>query len=130
MAQAGQTSVTLLVSMASRPTENSLTIRCDGGTVCADLFHGFATIERGVASRLDKIARPFKSSAGVFTGATANLLRRGFRGESAYPGLRELVRRFHLAMQGRGESPIAAREAIDVARVRDTIATARAQRAV
>lgn len=128
MTQAGQTSLMLVVSMASRPTENSLTARCDDGTIRVDLFHGFASVERGGASRLDKIARPFKSSAGLFTSATVNLLKRGMRGEPAYPGLRELVRRFYLATQQHTESPIAVREAIDVGRVRDTIATARAHR--
>ena len=36
-------------------SENALIIRCDGGTVRANLFHGYATIERGAPSRIDKI---------------------------------------------------------------------------
>jgi predicted dehydrogenase len=129
MADVGEASVMLAVSMASRPTENSLTVRCDGGTIRADLFHGFARIERGAASRLDKLARPFASSAGLFTEAAVNLAKRAVLREPAYPGLRELVRRFYLATEDLGESPISVREAIDVGRVRDRIAEARAARA-
>jgi hypothetical protein len=123
--QVEHTSVMLTVSMASRPTENSLTVRCDAGTIRADLFHGFSVIERGVASRADKIARPFQTSAELFAGATLNLAKRAIRREPAYPGLRELVRQFNLAVQHAAESPISVREAIDVARVRDTIARQR-----
>ena len=114
-------SVTLTVSMRSRPTENSLTIRCDRGTVRANLFHGFATIERGTPSRLDKIGRPFVGSTLVLGAAIGNLVERAVTREAAYAGLAELVRRFHLACARRGPSPISAEESIDVARARDGI---------
>jgi predicted dehydrogenase len=125
--QVGPTSVMIAVSMSARPTENSLTVRGERGTVRADLFHGFATIERGPTSRLGKITRPFAAATGVLRAASSNLIGRGIRREPAYPGLRELIRRFHLAVQGRGASPITAEEAIDVARARDVLARSRAR---
>lgn len=114
-------SVTLTVSMRSRPTENSLTVRCDRGTVRANLFHGYATIERGTPSRLDKISRPIVGSTLVLGAAIGNLVERAVSRDVAYPGLAELVRRFHLACARLGPAPISADESIDVARARDGI---------
>jgi hypothetical protein len=114
-------SVALTVSMRARPTENSLTIRCERGTVRANLFHGYATVERGTPSRLDKIGRPIVGSTLVLGAAIGNLVERAVTRELAYPGLTELVRRFHLACARLGPSPIGAEESIDVARARDGI---------
>ena len=122
------TSVSVSVSMRARPTENSITLRADRGTVRANLFHGFATVERGTPSRRDKVLRPFAASTQMLGAATGNLLRRTVTGESAYPGLRELVRRFHRAAAGEGSIPITVAESIDVARARDTIASKRPNR--
>ena len=125
MAQVGGASVMLAVSMRARPTETSLTLRCDLGTVRANLFHGYATIERGSPSRVDKVSRPFVGSALTLGAALENLGRRAVSREPAYPGLRELVRRFHRACASRGASPISVEESIDVARARDSIAAVR-----
>ena len=123
----GNTSVMLAVSMRARPTENSLTVRCDLGTVRANLYHGFATIERGAPSRLDKIGRPIVASVHTLGTALGNLGARAARGEPAYPGLRELVKRFHRACADRTPSPITVDESLDVARSRDSIAAMRAR---
>ena len=128
-AETGGVSVAFVVSMRSRPTENSLTVRCDRGTVRADLFHGYATIERGSPSRLDKVARPFVSATQGLSAAMSNLVGRAVRREPAYPGLRELVRRFHRACATLGPSPISVEESIDVAHARDSIVAARSRRA-
>jgi predicted dehydrogenase len=121
----GSTSIAMAVSMRARPTENSLVIRCDGGTVRANLYHGYASLERGNVSRLDKLARPFAGAALVLGAASGNLARRALRAESAYPGLRELVTRFYQAAAGAGAPPIGAVESIDVARARDRLVGAR-----
>jgi predicted dehydrogenase len=121
LASVGESTITLAVSMRARPTENSLVIRCDGGTVRANLYHGFATIERGEPSRLDKAFRPFVGSALAFGAAGANMAARAMSAEMAYPGLRELVRRFHRAAREGADPPISVEESLDVARVRDTI---------
>jgi predicted dehydrogenase len=125
MADVAEVSIFLSVSMRARPTENSLTMRCDGGTVRANLFHGYATIERGTSSRLDKVGRPFVGSSQALGAAAANLVGRALRREPAYPGLRELVRRFHFACAKLGPSPISVDESLDVARARDSIRDAR-----
>lgn len=127
MADVAGTSVMLAVSMRARPTDNALTARCDLGTIRANLFHGYATIERGRPSRLDKLGRPFLGSAKSMGAALGNLMGRVARREPAYPGLRELVRRFHLACAGQASSPISADESVDVARARDSIREARLQ---
>jgi predicted dehydrogenase len=127
MADVGGASLAFTISMRSRPTENTLTLRCDRGTVRANLFHGYATIERGSPSRLDKLGRPFVSGAQGLGAAMANLVGRAARDEPASPGLRELVRRFHLACAGLGPSPISVDESIDVARARDGIAALRSK---
>ena len=124
-ADVGETSVMLAVSMRARPTENSLTLRCDGGTIRANLFHGYATIERGTPSRMDKLGRPFVGSLLTLGAAMRNVGTRAARGETAYPGLRELVRRFHGACAGREPSPITVDESVDVARARDRISAVR-----
>ena len=126
-AQLGSALVTIAVSMRARPTENSFVLRCDGGTVRGDLFHGFATIDRGQPSRWNKIGRPFVASSRVFGAAGLNLLGRATRNEPAYPGLRELIGRFHGAAAGRGGPPIAVAESLDVARLRDRVARERSQ---
>ena len=125
MADVAGASVMLAVSMRARPTENSLTARFDRGTIRANLFHGYATIERGTPSRLDKLGRPFLGSAQAMGAAMGNLVERVVRREPAYPGLRELVRRFHLACATGATPPISVDESIDVARARDMIREAR-----
>lgn len=126
LGQIGDASVMLSVSMRARPTENALVLRADRGTAYANLFHGFATIERGSPSRRDKVLRPFAGAALQLAAASGNLARRAVHREVAYPGLRELVRRFHRAAAGQGPIPIAMDESIDVARARDIIASTRA----
>lgn len=129
VAEVASTSVMLAVSMRARPTENSLVVRCDQGTVRANLFHGYATVERGRVSRLDKIGRPFLGTSRELAAALGNLIGRVSRREPAYPGLRELVRRFHLACAQHGAPPISVEESVDVARARDTIRSERRQAA-
>lgn len=119
------TSVMLAVSTRARPTENSLVIRCDLGTIRANLYHGYATLERGMPSRIDKAGRPFVGSMLTLGAALSNLGARAARREPAYPGLRQLVHRFHHACASRGPSPVAVEESVDVARARDSIAAMR-----
>lgn len=111
----------ILVSMAGRPTRNNFVVTCTRGTLSIDLFHGFAVIERGNPSRAYKIWRPFGNGASLLGAAAANLLRRTARGESAYPGLRSLVREFYRAANGSRRPPISYGEIASVARARDKI---------
>lgn len=117
----GEAVVTIAISAHGRPTENVLRAVGDRGTVTADLFHGFAVRRDGAVSRVAKIAHPFTASAAMFAGASVNLLRRAVASEPAYPGLRELIRRFYAATRGEAQVPIAASETLDVATARDEL---------
>jgi hypothetical protein len=73
----------------------------------------------------------FVGSSLALGAAAANIASRVLIAEPAYPGLRELVRRFHRAVVQGGPSPIGDDESIDVARMRDAlIAVARMRDAV
>jgi predicted dehydrogenase len=113
--------ISILISMSGRPTRNTLRLIGEKGTVHCDLFHGFAVFEGGGVSRARKIAQPFVESGATLVTGAANLAARALRRESAYPGLRELVRRFYDAVQGRGPSPISAEETLAVAEARDAL---------
>ena len=93
-------------------------------TALADLFHGFAIVDRGRATRARKLARPFTKSSRTLVGATANLFARAAHRETAYPGLLELVRATYEAIATHGPSPIAVDELLDAAQARDRILAA------
>lgn len=122
LAEGAGLSLGITVSMAARPTRNGATVLGTAASAELDLFHGFAVVDRARADRRWKIVRPFVVGRRLVGAAAANLARRAARGETAYPGLRELVRRFHEAAASGGEPPITAREAIAVARARDRVA--------
>ena len=122
MTVAGGASVELTVSMRGRPPRNELTIVGAHGSIHVDLFHGFATVERGAATRFQKIARPFLSGAALVAGAAGTLARRTARWEPAYPGLRELVARMHSAARDGSTPPITPAEVLAVARLRELVA--------
>jgi predicted dehydrogenase len=105
----------ILVSMSGRPTMNVIRLIADGGTVHADLFHGFAVREAAAVSRARKILRPFALSTSTLSVAATTLARRLVQGEAAYPGLRELVRRFYAAIANGGRNPIPPPETLAVA---------------
>jgi predicted dehydrogenase len=119
----GGASVSLLVSLAGRPTRNTLRLIGAGGTVHLDLFHGFAVAEPGSSSRRYKIVHPFVMSGATALHAARNLAARVLRAEPAYPGLRELIRRFYAAVRDDGPAPISAGEVLAVASARDRLAT-------
>jgi predicted dehydrogenase len=117
----GAISVSMLISMSGRPTMNALRVIGERGTAHADLFHGFAIVERGTVSRGRKVAQPFLRGGATVYAAATNLLARAANQEPAYPGLRELIRRFYEAVRSGGVPPIMAAEALDVALARDQI---------
>jgi predicted dehydrogenase len=116
--------VSLSISMRVRPTRNTMSIMGDGGTMQADLFHGFVLRSGARVSRSRKVAQPFATAGALAGAATANLARRTVRREAAYPGLRSLVERFYLATRGTAANPIAADETLEVARAVDAVAGA------
>ena len=118
---AGDTSVSVLVSMTSRPTENSFHLYGSEGTIHIDLFHGFSTFEPGAVSRTRKILHPFDLAMRTFAAAGSNLAKRALRREPAYPGLRSLIREFYGSIRAASDPPIAPVDALAIARIRDLL---------
>jgi predicted dehydrogenase len=111
----------ITITTRGRPTRNELVVTGTNATAHVDLFHGFATFEGGGQSRGRKLVRPFARGAGTLGHAGENLVRRAVRGETAYPGLRELVRRTYAAVTDGSPPPITADETRAVAAARDAI---------
>lgn len=114
-------SCSIFISLRARPTAASLVLLGTNGTIHLDLFHGFCVVEPGAVSRLRKIVHPFDLAARTLAAAAGNLARRGLAGESAYPGLRELIASFYRAVRDGGEPPIRREEICRVATARDEI---------
>lgn len=114
-------SLSILISMNSRPTVNSFHAYGTNGMLHLDLFHGFSTLESGGASRPKKLLRPFDFAMRSFLAATLNLAKRILKREAAYPGLRRLIREFYAAVNLRTEPPISPWQAIEIAEIRDEV---------
>ena len=114
-------SASIFISMSARPTRAGLTIHGTLGTLHCDLFHGFSYFETGRASRGSKIVRPFSTVAKTLGAATTNLTRRVILRDTAYPGLRYLIREFYAAIASGTNSPISPEEIIAVANARDRL---------
>ena len=119
--QAADTSVSIVISMNSRPTENSFHLVGTDGTIHIDLFHGFSIFEPGTVSRTRKILHPFDLAMRTFAAAAANLARRAVRRESAYPGLRRLIGEFYGSVRSGSAAPITPADALAIARTRDLL---------
>lgn len=121
IAVVGELSLELAITSNGRPTRTELEVIGTRATGLADLFHGFATFDRGRATRVDKVARPVTRGLKTLGASTANLTSRAVRRESAYPGLRELVVRTYDALRASGPPPVGPDETIAVASARDRI---------
>lgn len=121
LAGSAGTTFEIAISTRGRPTRASLGVTGTAGSAEADLYHGFAFFEPGDVSRPRKAARPFARSGTTFAAAAGNLARRALARETAYPGLRELVRRTYEAIATGAPPPIAPGETLAVALARDTL---------
>ncbi len=74
-----------------------------------------ALLARPVATLEWRAVRPRPGEGG------ASLALRAVRCEPAYPGLRELVRAFYLAVEGGAPAPISGADAVDAAAARDRL---------
>lgn len=118
---AGDVALSVMVSMAGRPTMNVFRVIGERGTAHLDLYHGFMVVEPGQVSRGRKIARPFALAATTFLSALGNLGRRAVAAEPAYPGLRELVVAFYAGIAGRAASQLLPARTLDIAVARDSL---------
>jgi predicted dehydrogenase len=121
VAVAGETLVTLFISLNARPTSFGARVQADGGTMEIDGFHGYATRLDGQVSRLSKITLPFERALKGLGAASANLAARSVTGEAAYPGLRSLIRQFYASACDSGAPPIPPQVALAAAAARDHI---------
>ena len=117
----GGMTVSILVSASGRPTRNAIRFVGARGTMDIDLFHGFATFEHGGVSRAAKVIRPLAASADTFLVASANLARRAWERQPAYPGLRELVSEFYKAIAAGPAAPVSPAETRDVAQATEVL---------
>ncbi len=116
--------VSILVSCSARPTEASAVMRGDGGTALLDFFHGYASFQGAAVSRARKLTQPFLRPFGQLVSAGANLALRVVTWEPAYPGLREFLRRYYGAVDGRNPPPVTPQDVLEVCQVRDRVAMA------
>ncbi len=119
--QSSEISLSILISMNSRPTTNNFQIFGTDGTIHLDLFHGYSIVERGKTSRTTKIWHPFDLALRHFSAAAINLVQRGVRRETAYPGLRQLTQKFYQTIKTGAPAPVTPAEAIMVAQIRDRV---------
>ena len=113
--------IDISISMNTRPTRCEMTLFCSKGTIKLNLFHGYAIIETGSVSRMQKMMQPIRSSLKELFVATANLAKRGINSEPAYPGLTRLLDEFYTAVVSGNESPVSAADVLAVAKARDDI---------
>jgi len=121
LADVDTTTFEIVISTRGRPTRATLDVVGTQASAHADLYHGFATVEHGSGSGLRKVARPFSLASATLGRAGANLTRRALARETAYPGLRELVRRTYDAIATGSPPPISEQETLEVARARDAL---------
>lgn len=119
--QCGDVTASILISTSARPTRALCSVFASDRTVHIDLYHDHRVIERGNPGRFDKITRPVRSGLALVAASTTNLVRRTLTREPAYPGLRELLRRFYCAAAGRGPPPFSGAEVLAAYAARDAI---------
>lgn len=119
------TTLEITVTTRGRPTRAELELTGSRASGHADLYHGFAVIEKGTVTRVGKAARPFALAGLTLARAGSNATARAARREVAYPGLREFVRKTYEAVSNSLPSPIDASEVLAVAQARDEILATR-----
>jgi predicted dehydrogenase len=117
------------IGLRARPTRNELILTGSRATVRVDLFHGYAVIEQGGTSRTAKALAPLRAGTRLLWTAGANLARRAVEREPAFPGLRELVRRFYASIADDTPSPVDPEEVVEAAALIERVAAAPVQRA-
>jgi len=111
----GETRLSIVISLRARPTRNELALMGTEAAASVDLYHGYAVIDRAGVSRASKVAAPFRAGSRLLAAAGINLLRRTASREPAYPGLRELIRRFYASVRDGGAGPVSFEEMIETA---------------
>lgn len=103
------------IGLRARPTRNELVLTGSRATARVDLFHGYAVLEAGATSRTAKAVAPLRAGTRLLWAAGANLARRAVEREPAFPGLRELIRRFYASIAEGTPPPIDPDEVVEAA---------------
>lgn len=120
VAQIDEILVSLFISSAARPTCFRTRLQGDRGSLEVDGFQGGGIRLPERRSRAAKLLSAYERAGRMTVGATRTLSQRVLRGETAYPGLRDLVRRFYAALYG-GAPPISMAQMVDAAAARDNL---------
>lgn len=116
--------VSLFISNSARPTCFRTRLQADLGSLEVDGFQGGCIRLPERSSRAAKLLSAYERAGRMAMGATRTLSERVIHGETAYPGLRELVRRFYAALNG-GAPPITMAQMVEAATARDNLLGAR-----
>lgn len=111
----------IYISMNARPTRCEMELFCANGRIVLNFFHGYALIEKGNVSRIQKLVQPFKYALNQLYVAGLNISKRSLSGEHAYPGLYNLIEKFYSSVENNTASPISAEEILNVAVARDNL---------
>jgi len=103
------------IALHARPTRNELVLTGAAGTARVDLFHGYVVFETGGTSRAAKATAPLRAGTRLLWASGSNLARRAFAREPAFPGLRELIRRFYASITNDAPAPVEAEEMVEAA---------------
>jgi predicted dehydrogenase len=117
------TRINVIMSLRGRPTCNELQLVGTKATAYIDLYHGYGILEPGQVSRQAKITKPFRLGTQILTNAGSNLIHRSLRAEPAYPGLRELIKRFYQSIASDTPPPISNAEIFAAAHLIDQVRT-------
>jgi predicted dehydrogenase len=115
------TRINIVMSLRGRPTCNELRMIGTEATAYVDLYHGYEILELSGVSRQAKIIKPFRLGTQLLVNAGSNLVHRAFQAEPAYPGLRELIKRFYQSIMADTPPPISNAEMLVVARLIDAV---------
>jgi predicted dehydrogenase len=112
------------IGLRARPTRNELVLAGERATARVDLFHGYAVVEAGGTSRAAKALAPLRAGTRLLWAAGTNLARRAIDRDPAFPGLRELIRRFYASLADHTPPPIRPDELVEAAALIERVGTA------
>jgi predicted dehydrogenase len=113
--------IDIYISMNARPTRCEMELFCSQGKVSLNLFHGYAVIEKGNVSRMQKMIQPLRYALNELFVAGTNLAKRSVNREPAYPGLTRLLDEFYQSITTATACPISPAEILAVAAAREEL---------
>lgn len=115
----GETTGIVLVTLTGRPVEQYQSIVGTNGSLRPDYIGGGMAALVGPGTGPGVLLTPYRRAFRALGGTTRGIVRL-LRGGS-YPGLREIVRRFHVSVQDKTEPPVSGASILDTVSVCETI---------